>query len=121
MKALSIKQPFAELILTGMKDREHRSRKTNYRGEIVIHSSLKPDKEFMDEWGFNEHKFMNGYLLGKVEIYDCKQVGPERYAWLVRHPVMFKKIIPARGNLGLWPVDLEDVETIERMEADPDD
>lgn len=39
MKALSIKQPFAALIVHGIKDIENRTWKTNYRGKIYIHAS----------------------------------------------------------------------------------
>lgn len=39
MKALSIKQPWAHLIVSGVKDVENRSWKTNYRGRIFVHAS----------------------------------------------------------------------------------
>ena len=39
MKVLSIKEPFASLIMNKKKRIETRSWKTNYRGEIYIHAS----------------------------------------------------------------------------------
>ncbi|WP_443945589.1 ASCH domain-containing protein [Pedobacter sp. AW1-32] len=41
MKALSIKQPWASLIASGIKDIENRTWATKYRGRIYIHASSK--------------------------------------------------------------------------------
>jgi hypothetical protein len=43
MKVLSVKNPWAFLIIYYGKDIENRTRKTNYRGRIAIHASLKSD------------------------------------------------------------------------------
>ena len=40
MKVLSIKEPYASLIVNGYKEYEFRSWKTKYRGKILIHASL---------------------------------------------------------------------------------
>ena len=40
MKVLTIKNPWAELIVKGYKEYEFRSWKTNYRGKILIHAGL---------------------------------------------------------------------------------
>lgn len=42
MKALSIRQPWAWLIVNGFKDIENRSWDTKYRGAVLIHASSKP-------------------------------------------------------------------------------
>lgn len=39
MKAISIRQPWAWLIVNGFKDIENRSWRTNYRGPVLIHAS----------------------------------------------------------------------------------
>ena len=41
MKVLSIKEPYATLLMKKIKHIETRSWKTNYRGEIYIHVSGK--------------------------------------------------------------------------------
>ncbi len=41
MKVLSIKEPYASLIMNGDKKIETRSFKTNYRGPLYIHASGK--------------------------------------------------------------------------------
>lgn len=51
MKALSVRQPWANLIVTvpnpdepiGIKDVENRTWKTNYRGRVLIHATKKQD------------------------------------------------------------------------------
>lgn len=46
MKAISIRQPWAWLIVNGFKDIENRSWDTKYRGAVLIHASKrKPDPE----------------------------------------------------------------------------
>lgn len=41
MKALSVRQPWAWLILHGGKDIENRAWRTSYRGQIAVHASKK--------------------------------------------------------------------------------
>lgn len=45
MKALTIKEPWATLIIEGYKEYEFRSWKTNYRGKILIHAGKSIDKK----------------------------------------------------------------------------
>lgn len=44
-KALSVRQPYAWLIVNGWKPVENRSRRANIRGRILIHAGLKFDHE----------------------------------------------------------------------------
>ena len=76
MRVLSIKEPFASLICLGKKRIETRSFKTNYRGKLYIHASLK------------NHAKDDRYEKG-------------RYAWVITD---VKKIdrLPAKGKLGIW-------------------
>jgi len=52
MKALSLKQPWPELILQGKKKIEIRKWNTNFRGEFLIHASKVPDETAMKKFGF---------------------------------------------------------------------
>lgn len=45
MKVLTIKEPFATLIMNKIKHIETRSWKTNYRGEIYIQASISKIKK----------------------------------------------------------------------------
>ena len=45
-KALSVRQPWAWLIVNGFKDIENRTRRTKFRGRFLVHASLTIDREF---------------------------------------------------------------------------
>jgi hypothetical protein len=49
VKALSIRQPWAWLIVTGYKDIENRSWRTNYRGPLLIHAGRAIDPTSLDQ------------------------------------------------------------------------
>jgi hypothetical protein len=83
MKALSIKQPWAWLIVAGHKDIENRDWRSDnpglkYRGEVLIHTGLRMD----DDWsafGIPEicrhvpadEDLPRGGIVGIAEIVDC--------------------------------------------------
>lgn len=48
MKTLSIRQPWAFLIIEGLKDIENRTWQTNYRGELLIHTGKTFDFNALD-------------------------------------------------------------------------
>lgn len=120
LKALTVKQPFADLLTVSVrvddwgvyhaaKEIEVRSRKTNYRGDILICSSAEPEIPGR----------MSGVTCGFVELYDVKPVEeftpedwaatciPEAsrpktgYGWLVRHPRRVVEM-PIKGQLGVY-------------------
>lgn len=127
MKALSIQQPWAYLIQTGQKTLEIRVRKTNYRGDIVICSSLQiarfakkteqtPDgRWYVHEKGNTENgDYMHlGKALFIAELYDCTPFdkkheayslvthAPGYFAWHLRN---IREIdpVPVKGALGLF-------------------
>lgn len=77
LRALSIRQPWAELILRGEKTVEYRSQPTHIRGRVYIYASLaKPepgDQEF-------DGDLARGMIVGTVEIADCEGSDGE-YGW----------------------------------------
>lgn len=119
--ALTVQQPYASKLLEmayeldGIKYAEKtievRSKKTNFRGDIIITSSATPIIEGL----------MSGVILGFVELYDCKPMAafnledweqtaiPKKerknysdcYGWLMRNP---RKVVefPVSGQVGLW-------------------
>tara|TARA_Y100000310_G_scaffold345498_1_gene465656 strand:- start:2713 stop:3078 length:366 start_codon:yes stop_codon:yes gene_type:complete len=68
MKVLSIKQPFAELILLRRKKIELRKWNTRFRGEFLIHAPKKPDKEAMRRFGFSQLPL--GCIVGRANLVD---------------------------------------------------
>ena len=73
MKALTLIQPWASLILLGEKKIETRSWKTNYRGEIYIHASLSLSKSERVESAkkYLKSEIKPGCILFKCELVDC--------------------------------------------------
>ncbi|MCH7567929.1 MAG: ASCH domain-containing protein [Nanoarchaeota archaeon] len=116
MKALSLKQPFAELILQGKKKIELRTWNTKFRGEFLIHASKIPDKNAMKEFGFDD--LPCGFILGKAELvyvkkYESKSahekdkklhLGSEDWGdyGFVLENVRRIKLVSCKGRLGFW-------------------
>ena len=89
MRALSIRQPFAEAILRGAKTSEFRSGPTAIRERILIYAGLKrytddDERQIADEFDMADVDLDNlprGVIVGSVELYDCD--GGE---WFLRNP-----------------------------------
>jgi hypothetical protein len=84
MKIMSIRQPWAALIVCGFKDIENRTWPTRYRGPVLIHASLRPDDIGSDEikrrFGVRlEGDPPRGGIVGMAKIVDC--VRPHHSRW----------------------------------------
>lgn len=124
MKVLSIKEPWASLIMNGTKKIETRSWKTKYRGEIYIHASLSKAKiikpevyELIKDMNFKcgyiickcnlvdciymTDKYVNDMKINHYEEYICGHYEVGRYAWIVEDVKVIEPI-EAKGKLGLW-------------------
>jgi len=97
MKAISIRQPWASLILVAGKDIENRTWSTRYRGPVLIHASKgmtcaehedaiefavdairadplnagKTKTRTLRELGFVFDDLQRGGIVGRAEIVDC--------------------------------------------------
>jgi len=115
MKALTVCQPYAELLARGVKPMENRTWSTAYRGSLVIHAGKSRD--WLDEGDERRYPGMAfGAIVAVVTLYDCVRVeqlpndlrvhehaqGP--WCWLVQNPIRVAPT-PARGTQGLWHVD----------------
>lgn len=116
MKTLSVRQPWASLIVSGEKTIENRSRPTRYRGRVLIQAgrAIDPDgmalvNEVLAEVGPvpNAAEWPTGAIIGCVTIVDCVTESGDEYfegpfGYVLADPVEFDKPIPARGQLGLY-------------------
>lgn len=130
MKAITVRQPWAGLILHGGKDVENRSRNIagSYRGPLVVHSSLTlatltaadgdPWTRLYDAVGLSTSDDACGVALGVVDLVgvhpyaDCDRrpfagfcsnwAGSGAMHLELAHPHAFAEPIPYRGRLGLW-------------------
>jgi hypothetical protein len=123
VKALTIKQPWASLIVRGDKDIENRDWRTNYTGIVAIHSSAKISRADMEDAcdlmqqfvprfsaeRFRADEFPTGVILGTIEIAGCVSHSDSpwfvgEYGFVLRNPVPFCRPIQCKGALGLWTV-----------------
>ncbi len=119
--ALSIRQPWAELIMQGRKTLEIRTWKTNYRGCIWIHTGLHVDDTLDARFGL--HDLFRGGLIGSVELRAIEPVdelaweawrdrhldfGPFRhgfFAWVLANPKRLRSPVRTSGRTGLYPIE----------------
>jgi len=104
MKALTIHQPWASLIITGEKTLENRGWRTTYRGPLLIHAGLVTRGITFD--------LPRGVILGVVDLVDCvplADVAGQPFAegpicWKLSNPRRFPRPIPLRGKMGVFDV-----------------
>ncbi|MBR3898623.1 MAG: ASCH domain-containing protein [Bacilli bacterium] len=119
MKALTIKEPWASLIVQGFKKYEFRSWKTNYRGKILIHAGLS--REDVDRFKDYNLDISSGEIIGEAYITDCIKVDDEFdkelreidpivygnnhvgvYAFKLENALKYEDKVKVKGKLGLW-------------------
>jgi len=105
-KAISLKQPWANLVASGKKSIETRKWSTKYRGDLVICSSQKPDIH------------PAGCAIAIAELYDvkpmekkdekkaCIKVYPKAHSWFLKN---IRRIEPikVKGSLGIYDLELK--------------
>lgn len=121
MKALSIQQPWAWLIVAGHKDIENRSWSTRQRGRILVHAGKRYSRRDHHEYFapmVNEcfrillpsyEQLQRGGIVGEVEIVDCTQTSTSRWkeegSWgFVLRGAREMTFTPMRGQLGFFEV-----------------
>ena len=83
MKAISLQNPWAQLVVSGFKTVEAKTWTTDYRGELLICSKARSDKslekavldviEEETDLAFEQSEFfVNGAVLGKVQLVDIR-------------------------------------------------
>ena len=71
MKVLTIKEPWASLIINGYKEYEFRSWKTKYRGKILIHAGMSVEKDARERFKEYNLEYYKGAIIGEATITDC--------------------------------------------------
>ena len=116
MKALSVRNPYAHLIMVGEKELEFRTWQTDYRGDLLICSSANP-------------KIKNticGHALCVVKLHEVFEVTKDNYkdfgldekpdgklyAWQLID-VRLIKPFPVKGKLNFFNVDDNLIEIID--------
>ena len=68
MKALSLKQPFAELVVSGRKSVELRKWNTSFRGEFFVHASGNVDFARCKSFNLNPDLLVKQAIVGSAEL-----------------------------------------------------
>lgn len=114
MKVISIKQPWAALVVSGAKTLELRSWNSKYRGELAIHTGLTVDQH--GPWGRFPAAFdpIRGAVVGGVRMVDSRLMRPEDaeaachefvngiWVHVYENPFSFSEPIPMKGKLGIF-------------------
>lgn len=127
MKVISLLEPWASLIKEDIKRIETRSWKTNYRGKIYIHASLKKVPKRDERINnlvalLDKQEFEYGHIIASANLVDCIYMDEKfiseikknnleymcgeyaigRYAWILEDIKKLNNPIPAKGSLGIW-------------------
>ena len=130
MLALSIRQPWAWMILHGGKDVEKRDWPTHQvRGRVLIHAAKTMSaEEWRHAWNFSRgtdapvkaslagltrENIQRGGIIGSVEIYACVTHSPShwfvgKHGFLLRDPRPLP-FAPWRGMPGFFDVPVEEL------------
>lgn len=130
MKAISIRQPWAWLIINGAKDIENRDWPTKVRGRVLVHASKgMTDAEYWDAADTarasrdamrragsilppvtmpTSGAIERGGIVGSVEICDCVEASDSpwffgRFGFVLRDPRPLP-FVPFKGSLGFFNV-----------------
>lgn len=130
MKALSLTQPWAWLVVNGGKNIENRRWNTNLRGEFLIHASKKmTERDYfaaalaLDQLSGAQvsvaqmppfHELKLGGIVGLANLVHVFEPDENRRPWsadgqygFVLEDVSATPFIPCRGMLNFWEVPVE--------------
>jgi len=142
-KAISIRQPWADLIINGYKRIENRGWYTKYRGPLLIHASKGFDHdcaEFAedilthDEWyamlNKPKEEFQRGGIIGIANLVDVKLFEAEwhkptkdpwfvgKYGFVLGGARPLTEMYPLPGKLNIFDVVGNDAKEIQEMLKD---
>jgi hypothetical protein len=133
MNALSLAQPWASLLIHGLKRLETRSWAASHRGPLAIHASKRfpaaarmlcsqePYRTLLAAVGVHDWRDLpTGVLLGVADLVGCARApesslipelerqlgdfGPGQWVWTFAHPRPLLVPVPCRGQLGIFQV-----------------
>jgi ASCH domain len=132
MYALSIKQPWATLVVSGRKSIEIRTWNTAIRGRIFIHAARIPDDRPQGWNAITEElrplTALGGCVIGEADLIECRSYvdpahfeadrpmhhnepawfrPPEMFGFVFRNPIVVSPF-PAKGNVRFFRVEIPD-------------
>lgn len=132
MKTLSIRQPWAELIVQGRKTLELRTWTVKYRGPLAIHASQTVEREACLAHGLDPDQVTTGAVIGVAALVEIVELdaasfaarrtehlddGPwtdsPLYGWRLANPRTLPEPELARGRMGLFETPIAGSEILE--------
>jgi ASC-1-like (ASCH) protein len=127
MKCLSIKQPYAELIVSGKKTIELRTWNTKFRGEFLVRASKRVYEEDCKRLNIDSDRVVTGGVIGRASLYDVKHytsreefladshlhLASERYypdhayGFMLKNSSRLSKPVIIKGRLGFYNVEIQ--------------
>lgn len=115
MKAITLIQPYASLIVDRRKRIETRSWPTRHQGKIAIHAGSRVDRKDCIRFGYDPEKVSRSAVLGTAYLVECvkfpnRKAPPDeygnfrrgRYGFILKDVHRFARPVPVRGQLRLW-------------------
>lgn len=124
MRCLSLKQPYAELIVSGRKTIELRKWNTKFRGRFLVHASKNIDLDSCRRLGLKSDELASGAIIGSACIYGVKRYNNKigflkdsrkhladydgyhksKYGFLLKDARRLRKPVPYKGMLNFFNV-----------------
>jgi hypothetical protein len=128
LRCLTIRQPWAGMIVRGEKAIENRTWRTRYSGWVVIHAATNRDRtrypvresgkawqQRLQDEGAHWTEWTLGAAIGVAYLSHCLELATDRaaclahdavnatgpYCWLLRHARLLEQPITMSGKLGL--------------------
>ena len=122
MTAMSLVQPWGELIVTGKKNIENRSWKTKKRGYVAIHASRSKDRKRFERCREEFRLLVDpedvdfGAVIGFAELVDIvdeetvskksrKWLEDGNYGFVFENVVRLDEPVEVLGHMGFWTLE----------------
>jgi hypothetical protein len=121
LPVLSVRQPWASYLVSGLKTVELRTWSSHHKGWLWVHAGKRPDLLAMELLGLSAQDFRCGGLVGLVKLQDCRSITTEHewlslrsdhlspgvfqgpcYGWRFVDALSLNDVIECRGELGLF-------------------
>jgi hypothetical protein len=127
IKALSFRQPWADLVLQGKKSLDLRTWSTRYRGPLAVFASQTVEKDRCLEHGIDPDRVTTGAVIGLVDLVGVVELDDASYAarasehlsgrqfhapmfgWEFTNPRLFAIPQPEKDRQLLFEVDLPQI------------
>jgi len=131
IKALSLRQPYAELVVIGKKTIELRTWSTKYRGEFLIHAAKTVNVQDCKLAGYDIQDLEFGKIIGKATLIDVKNYDDFKDEWIkdsskhlagkeyrfstkgfiLQNASKFEKPIICKGQLNFFTVNVDSMKS----------